>query len=186
VSYEPNQRFAEVVDGHLVFTIGGALPLVRYRILDLGRLLSSSDRELEALFPQSSEGDVEPHMLALYGRTDIAASYYAINVYPDHIKAGLEPFVQLGELTGKFVARVEHDESHTQSLIIQAELGPGPTDSDVATEAVAISVTDSLVALGAEFRELISHLGPTAAPRIELAPNGAEQFRIHIKQRWVL
>ena len=96
VSYYPEQTYFELVNGELVFTAPSGIPLVRYNIKDHGALLSpkfifdlAKKHGLEKEFSAESHKWKQP-IIILKGRNDVLVTFYALNIYPENIRAGLE------------------------------------------------------------------------------------------------
>ena len=187
VRYHPEYRYTEVdEDGYLLFTVDSAMPLIRYKIKDRGRVVDGSalsDALLDCGHPNLAHR-VEPHegFLVLYGRTDIAAIYHSLNIYPDNIRPAFENSSSLPDaavstdLTGRFAVQVRADADHRQSLHISAELAKGAAASADLNERLAARCHESLVRTNSEYRSLSGSLGQSARPHITLHAYHSEGF----------
>jgi phenylacetate-CoA ligase len=190
VAVDPRLRHMEEVDGNIVFTADNALPLIRYAIGDEGRVLTTSAvvdvlRKHGYQLPEDLVVDEADHIVAIYGRADVAATFYSVNIYPENIKDGLEAVHITDRLSGKFVLEsVVDDVSMGQTLTLRVELAPGVSATGDLANHVCVAVIDSLVERNQEFRRLHQSLGSTAEPDIQLVPYGSPEFRVVIKHRW--
>lgn len=166
------------------------MPLVRYRIGDTGRVMTMREltqamrqcgQELPADLTASSSG----HFIALHGRTDVVCTFYALNIYPDNIKAGLEnPDIE-HEISGKFVLAVEQSDGGDQQLRLTVELRPGANDCHRLRERVTQAVMQALRQTNAEYRHLERTQPSRCVPDIVLLPHGDPAFEIAVKHRWI-
>jgi phenylacetate-CoA ligase len=191
VQYEPSIRYVEEVDHHLVFTVNNSLPLVRYDILDEGEVISIQEleqklRELDISIPKEYERFCGLPLIALYGRPDVAAMFYGLNIYPENIKYGLEAGTLQNYITGKFVLKTEVSErSLEQSLHLYIELKENVLPEDGIKEVILSSVVNSLDGNNSEYHKLHQELKRKAEPHIHLVEFDAPEFRVGIKHRWV-
>ena len=188
VQYHPEFTYIEVdSDGYLLFTVGGVLPLVRYRVNDRGETLLGSavrHRLLEAGYPGLA-ADIDPnaHYLLVFGRTDVAAIYSAVNIYPDYFRPAVEHISLATRLTGRFIARCETDSEQRQTLTLDVELRPGQQpDPETAEQVRQLSVA-SLRQLSAEYRIVHDQKGPDADPVVRLKPFRSQGFVTGGKQK---
>lgn len=188
VQYQPEFTYIEVdSEGYLLFTVGGVLPLVRYRVNDRGETLVGSavrERLADAGHPALAEGiDPNAHYLLVFGRTDVAAIYSAVNIYPDYFRPAVEHISLATRLTGRFIARCETDSEQRQTLTLDVELRPGQQpDPETAEQVRQLSVA-SLRQLSAEYRIVHDQKGPDAEPVVRLKPFRSEGFVTGGKQK---
>ncbi|WHU47050.1 hypothetical protein QNM97_24375 [Gordonia sp. L191] len=173
VRYHPEYRYTECdAEGHLLFTVDSAMPLIRYRINDRGRILDGAqlDEILRAHGHDDLAGEVEPHdhFLVLHGRTDIAAIFHSLNVYPANLRPAFEDPAFAADLTGRFVVEVLESEQHHQTLHIRAELAKNTAADAGLARALRERCHESLVTTNSEFRALSASLGKAARPTVSL------------------
>ncbi|WP_040795938.1 phenylacetate--CoA ligase family protein [Nocardia higoensis] len=186
VEYDPGYRYTETDEaGRLLFTVANAMPLVRYRINDEGEVRTAEQLATELLraghrlrvrtcTPSSG-------FLVLRGRPDVAATFYAVKIRPDGIRAALgDPRVR-DELTGKFVLTTVTDARSRDELRLRVELRAGARPAPGFPRLVAAVVTGQLAATSAEYRELRRARGDLAEPVVETAAYGSAGFRYAIK-----
>lgn len=186
VEYDPRYRYTETDQaGRLLFTVANAMPLVRYRINDEGEVRTAAGLadelrraghglRLRTCSPSSA-------FLVLRGRPDVAATFYAVKIRPDGIRAALaDPRVQ-ADLTGKFVLATVADARSRDQLRLRVELRPGARPAPGFARSVAAVVTEQLEATSAEYRELRRARGALAEPIVETMSFGGAEFRYAIK-----
>ncbi|MBL1076737.1 phenylacetate--CoA ligase family protein [Nocardia sp. 2] len=185
VQYDPYHRFFEAVDGTLVVSADGGIPLVRYHIADEGGLIPHH-RMLDFLHAHGlhprTEGPEQPFVY-VFGRSHFTVSFYGANIYPENITVGLERPGVAEHITGKFVLEVVSDGDEDRHLQISVELAPGTVAFTGLATRVADSVHAELLRLNSEF----AHYVPARRqrPRVLLHPHGdPEYFPPGVKHRY--
>jgi phenylacetate-CoA ligase len=187
--YDPRRRLFETVDGDLVFSSDGGIPLVRYKILDRGGVISYEDMlarlaDLKvplALGPEVTPGPQLPFVY-VFGRGIFAVSFYGANVYPEHVAVGLEQPEFAPHLTGKFVVEVT-EESHGPQLQVTVELAAEVPPPPTLAPALAHSVRRELERVNSEFHHYVP--AQQRVPQISLLPQGnPEYFPVGLKHRY--
>jgi len=187
VQYHPSHVFFEEVNGELIFTIDTAAPLVRYDIHDTGKTISYEEirRTLKEL---GIEQEAKKHgldewklpMVVIKGRTDVAVTFYALNIYPEHIQAGIQNRKVAKFLSGTFSAYNKTvNKNRTQKLYIKLELAKGVKMSQDIIRAVSRSVVENLIKYNIEYRKLYHTIGPKALPIISFSSFGDKSFISH-------
>ena len=169
--FDPEHRYLEAVDGRIVISADGLLPLLRYDILDQGGVISAQQMAaflrqhgLAALAAELDGPDrllptaAEPFVY-VFGRSGFALSLYGANVYPENIAPALHRPEFAGQVTGKFVMELV-DDGGAPRLSVTIELARGgATASPVATPALASQLGDAieaeLVALNSEYTNYV-------------------------------
>ena len=188
VQYQPEFTYIEVdADGYLLFTVGGVLPLVRYRVNDRGETVAGEvvrERLENAGYSALAHGiDPNGSYLLVQGRTDVAAIYSAVNIYPDYFRPAVEHISLATRLTGRFIARCEVDDSQRQTLVLEVELrSQQQPDSDTAEHVRELSIA-SLRQLSAEYRVVHDQKGHDAEPVVRLKPFRSDGFVTGGKQK---
>lgn len=189
VEYDPNYRYTEVDEnGYLLFSADTVVPLIRYRINDQGTLYSTS--ELSQLLRNLGHDSpiytstASSGFLSLHRRTDISTTFYALDIYPENVRAGLEDDGLAGKVSGKFVLSSRSDSRFEQALDLQVELQRDQIPSDALAQQVRALVTESLDRTNAEYRKLHQTLGTRAEPIVTLHPFRSTGFQHSIKHRW--
>jgi phenylacetate-CoA ligase len=193
VQYDPAARYFETVDGTLLFTGGGAVPLIRYHIADEGGLVGYDEMLAfcgrYGFDPASEVPDIrERGMPALpfvyvFGRSLLTVSFFGANVYPENVAVGLQQPAVSDWVTGKFVLRVPEDADRNRYLAIAVELAPGVAADADRERAVTGSILAALLRLNSEY----AHYVPVEhrTPRVRLCPTGdPEYFPPGVKHRY--
>ncbi|MGY1980691.1 phenylacetate--CoA ligase family protein [Nocardia gipuzkoensis] len=189
VEYDADLRYTEVdSEGRFLFSADTAIPLVRYRVNDVGEVISAARladtlREHGHRLPVVTSTD-SCGFLALHRRTDVAASFYALEIYPENIRAALEDPVAARTVSGKFVLAVEHDDRFEQTLHLRVELREGACPAGGFGPMLQGTVTEALRRTNDEYRRLHATLGAAAEPVISLHRFGSAGFEAGIKHRW--
>jgi phenylacetate-CoA ligase len=189
VEYRPDFRFTETdPEGYLLFTVDNTFPLIRYRINDRGRVVTAA--ELERLLGQSGNditvrtSAAEAAFIALGQRTDIAATFYSLKIFPESVRTALEETAVSGTVTGKFHLQTQDDEACGQTLRLHVELrADAAPDAGLAPRLAELVVT-SLRRSNSEYRQLHQSIGSRAQPVVSLHQFGTGDFAPGIKHRW--
>lgn len=179
VQYDPSSRFFEVLDGQIVLTTGGMMPLVRYNIADIGGILPH-DELMSFLIKSDVQPDILPKdfgklpFVYLFGRADETVSFFGANIFPENIAVGLNQHVFRSKITGKFVLCVNEDEEGQKELVVVVELTSGTQASDDLSNDLAESITSYLCHVNSEFTNYV----PKERQRITLLlrPDGDSAF----------
>lgn len=197
VQYDPTTKYFEKVQNELVFTASSGIPLIRYSIHDHGNIIHYDqvketieengiriDKELKKY--EVEDFDWKIPFVYIFGRTDFMVNFYGLNVFPEHIKAGLEDDKISDSVSGKFTMNTDTNKKYNQKLILNVELQNDIEPNNNLKKKVLKSVLENLTKRNSEFNKLYSALGPKkATPEINLFPYGDPQFKIGIKHRWV-
>lgn len=182
--YDPARRLFECLDGDLVFSTSGTMPLVRYAIGDRGGLLDSAEvlaRCAEYGWSQPAGYDELP-MVYLFGRTLFSVSYFGANVYPENVAPVLERPEFADTVTGRFVLQVrEFDEE--PHLFAVVELAPGAPPSPGLADRVSEAMGTRLTEINSEYGQYGSpgRRTPRVEPRTYQDP---EWFPVGVKHRY--
>ena len=195
VQYYPNLKYFENYKGELIFSSVSGFPLLRYNIQDNGMVISYNSM-LGILLSFNIDAEKEMNELGfqfaklpfvyLFGRMDLTASYYGLNVYPEHIKVGLEKNKEIMNIcSGKFNMEVNQDNNFDQHLIIKVELNNKLMPTDELRIKISESIIEALRVNNKEYNKLLESLGDKVKLRIELIKYGSDpNFRIGIKHKW--
>lgn len=186
VQYDPSRIFFEEVNGELVITTKTAIPLVRYNIHDIGSIIYF-DEMVSILKSQGLLGEAEKRgindwrlpFLVLKGRTDVALTFYAINIYPEHIKTVLDDKNIVNSLTGSYIAyNSTTKDGKEQKFHLELELA----DKINVPEELLLDIKNCFVKklseVNIEYRKLYSVIGSRAIPTIELKSFGELKSQI--------
>lgn len=181
VEYDPLLRFTEVdSDGRFLFTIDGPMPLIRYRINDEGAILTRDDvadalRRCGYRLPICTS-TLDSGFLVLHRRTDVAASFYAVKLYPESIRLALDDPSVNQHLSGKFTLTTRLDADFAQTLALRVELRRGATPPADLAGMVARRAIAALEATNSEYHRLRAEIGSRAEPFVSLDPFGSNPF----------
>lgn len=184
VQYDPESIFFEESNGELFFTTGTAAPLIRYNIHDIGKIYSWEQMkvllEQFGLTTQATRAEFsrwKMPFLVKKGRNDVAVTFYALNVYPENIKAGLDDHRVAKFTSGQFFAFNRNvNREKKQELCVNVELKQGVRENRSMVNAVQKSIVDNLIALNIEYRKLHSILGDASLPKVKLFSFGTGSF----------
>jgi phenylacetate-CoA ligase len=189
VEYRPDFRFTETdPDGYLLFTIDNTFPLIRYRINDRGRVITAS--ELACLLGRCGHeftvrtSTEDAAFIALGRRTDIAATFYSLKIFPESVRAAFEDAAVSGTVSGKFYLITQEDEAYGQTLRLHVELRADATADEALAPRLQELVVASLLRTNSEYRQLHQALGRRADPMITLHHFSTGGFAHGIKHRW--
>ena len=184
--YNPFLRYIESVKDELLFTAASGIPLVRYNLHDMGRIISleAAKRAMPKLKPRW-----QLPFLALGGRSDYTIVFYAANIYPEHIRQALDHKPFLSKITGKFVMRKDYTRKMEEFLEINIELRNNIRLDSSFSRDIQKRVFDHLQKVNMEYLDMSSrHVGKSRSiPRIKLWPYQHEKyFKPGLKPRYIL
>ena len=187
VQYHPSHVFFEEVNGDLIFTIDTAAPLVRYDIHDTGKTISHEEIKsvlkelgLEKEAKKHGRDEWKSPMIVIKGRTDVAVTFYALNIYPEHILAGIQNRKVAKFLSGTFSAYNKTvNKNRTQKFYIKLELAPGVKMSQDIIRLASRSIVENLIRCNIEYRKLYQTIGLKALPIISFSSFGDKSFISH-------
>lgn len=193
VMYYPHKTYFEIINGELVFTAMAGIPLIRYNIKDHGTLLSQT--QVKAILKRHGyNSEIKKYInkwkgsiLILKGRNDVLVTFYALNIYPENIKAGLEDDEVIPLVTGKYIVQVEQSSDFREQIFnIEIELKQHVSVSEKTNKIISESILKHLVELNTEYRKLYNSIHEKALPVIKLVPFGHEKFITRkSKHNWV-
>ncbi|QQG46423.1 MAG: phenylacetate--CoA ligase family protein [Candidatus Niyogibacteria bacterium] len=193
VQYDPRHVFFEMAEGELLFTARAGIPLMRYNIHDTGRIIGHEDMRvilkkaniLDRARALGFEKWKSPFIF-LGARSDVATTFYALNIYPENIKVGLERKNVYKFVTGKFIAYTRlFRNGRDQKLFIEVELARGVKPAPKLLAKIRQSVFEGLTSKNMEYRKLNRSIGAKALPNIILAQFGDPRFVVRkSKHKW--
>lgn len=194
VQYYPNRRYFESVDNELVFSARSGLPLVRYNIHDNGGVINYADivKPVKKQFDKElrqfriNEHEWKLPFVYLNGRKDFTVTIYAVNVYPENIKAALVDPKMRSWVTGKFTMATKYYSDMDQYFEINIELAKGLEPAADYQIIARNTIINTLSKLNAEYHKLRASIGKKSDPHIHLIPFGdRDYFSGGVKHRWV-
>jgi phenylacetate-CoA ligase len=189
--YDPNHRFFEADGDELLFTGDGGAPLVRYRILDRGGVVSYEkmlsfvrDHGIDPLQGLETGREARPlPFVFVFGRGGFSLSFYGANVYPENVSVGLERRVVAANVTGKFVMQIAAAGDENTELSLVVELAANATPNDELALEIGRSVRTELERSNSEYLGYVP--AERRTPRVRLLPLGdPEYFPVGVKHRY--
>lgn len=168
--WNPNHIHIESHAGELLLTAPTGIPLIRYNIHDQGRVLTGIEiaQALKAHLSPAQFLQLKNTALPFVshnGRTDVAVSYYAINIYPSHIQNALQTPGIKDAVTKSYFTRHYYSKTHTkETWEIYVEVKKPATKQVIAKIQKAITTT--MLKVSIEYRKLFSTIGEAASPKI--------------------
>ena len=189
-----NPKYFESINGDIIFTTRAGMPLIRYNIHDSGKIFSLS--EMKNILINHDKYYIQFNRLIehwklpfifLLGRKDIAVTFYAVNIYPENIKAGLEDDEVWKYTSGKFVAVVNLiNDQRIQKLIINVELNRRINPDRELNKLIKKKIIENLLSFNAEYRKLYASIKAKAIPEIRLLKFGDPLFKVkRSKHKWI-
>jgi phenylacetate-CoA ligase len=187
--YDPSKRFFEVNDdGELLVTGDAAIPLLRYNILDQGGIFDYSELtdditdNIEDGLKRQDEPLIRMPFVYVYGRRHNAATIYAVTIWPENIRAGLEDSEIRQLLSGKHRMQTRYDANQDQYLYVQVELAPGAKPTRPQKAKIRKRIIAHMLELNSEYRELVrlkQGMGTEEQvyPELEFLPYGDPTFK---------
>ncbi len=194
VQYRPQSRYFEAVDEELVFTAASGIPLIRYNIKDTGAVLSFEEAIepiKDRFYPEAERLGIDIRywcypFVYLKGRRDFTVTIYAVNIYPENIKAALIDRKVRRWTTGRFTMATKYYSDMDQYFEVNIELAKGFGAKEIHRKLVQEIVVQKLRKLNAEFQKLYASIGNKALPHINLVESGNEHyFARGVKHKWV-
>lgn len=196
--FNPDFIEFEEVDGELLLTADGAMPLIRYAIGDHGGVLDYE--QIRALMhrygvnldAEISKAKLLPYItkhhpfVFVYERTDLSATLHGIIIYPEFVKEGLLRPAMIGSFTERFTMATKHDINHNQFLQINLELQKGVEPSEALEKLALKVIRATMIEKSSEFSEVSKSKASQELIQIVLWPNGhTRYFAPGTKQKWV-
>lgn len=196
--YNPQFIEFEEVDGELLLTADGALPLIRYAVGDHGGTFDYT--ELKRLFKRHGvalDDEVEKAGIApfvnrqhpfvyVYERKDLSVTVHGIIIYPEYVKEGLLSSDMSNLVTQRFTMETKHDIHHNQFIKIDIELKKGIKPTKALERKILRAIRITMIAKSSEFAEVSKTKSSNDLIHVVLWPNGDPRyFKPGTKQKWV-
>lgn len=175
----------EQVDGELIVTSNGSMPLIRYNTGDRGGVMHFSE-VIKVVKEQGYDVDslLEKHGIDnvwkwpfcfVYGRSQMVILYGA-NIYAEQIKSILEGSELQKTNTGKFKMKVETDENQEQKLVIKVQLSKEAKVDEKINEFYKNTIVEQLKKVNSEYENACKESKERAEPQVELLPFNSDLF----------
>jgi phenylacetate-CoA ligase len=195
--YNPLLTFYESHDYKLILTSASGIPLIRYDLKDNGGVLSHQrirktlnqhninlDAEIKRTIIQTTINNLP--FVYLTNRSDNAVSFYAILIYPEYVRGGIEHPSLKHKLSGRFTLVSDHDQVQEPMLTVHVELNPHRRPTEALAKMVRKRITESLRIRCSEYSFLEKAVNHRAQPNVVLHQKGeSEYFTFGIKQKWL-
>ncbi|MFH1598053.1 MAG: phenylacetate--CoA ligase family protein [Patescibacteria group bacterium] len=197
LQYYPPFKYFEEVDGSLILTTYGGIPLIRYSIGDTGgkipfikmsNILKSAGVDIEKEMTRYGCMNTITKLpfVYLFGRADNTKIFYGANIYPEHIKNCLEQKDIIHQVTGKYFTDILFDKNHNQTFYIAIELAHGVSISNQLKEKIVNVIHYNLLAINDEYKYLAQTIGKRIYPSVEIFSYGDQKYFLpKIKPRYV-
>jgi len=185
--------FEQTAEGVLLLSMPTGIPLVRYNTRDRGGVIefdearaiaASGLKDLSAAQAAALQHWQLP-LVYLFGRVDLSATLYAVNIYPENVKSALEAPHLISHVSGMFVMETKNTANMDQYLEIKIELARGVNANDHLQEVILNQVVEDLKRLNNEYGQLHKAAGSKAIPKIHLVAHGELGVVPGRKHRWV-
>jgi phenylacetate-CoA ligase len=182
IQYNPKHIYFEEVNGELLLTANIDMPLIRYNIHDRGRIISfkemrqiMGDYGIGSLFSSLSEWKLP--FATINGRTDVAVTFNAVNIFPENIQEGLrDPNISY-LFSGNFLAYTKELSNHYEQLHLDLELAEGIKNIDhIIKQNIQVIIVENIKKTNSEYRDN-SNLGYSSIPIIHLSTYGDPKFK---------
>lgn len=189
--YFPESRYFESDDQQrLIVTTDSGIPLIRYDTKDHGLIIPVEELSQHLSTQQRAAlgdqlGCHQEPLLCMFGREDLSATFYALNVYPESIRSALDSLVASRGITGRFVMQAKYRDNMSQLLEIAVELSPETQATEQLATEIGTIILAQLLATNTEYRELHDKLGAQALPEIQLKAYGTIGYIAGKKHKWV-
>ncbi len=189
--YNPMARYFEVVSGDsIVLTANAGLPLIRYNTRDNGGILPAEILGNTSLISLAKDKSValdewQLPFIYLFGRKDLAISFYALIIYNENLKYALEHSKYATRLSGLFTMSVSYTGKMDQQFDVTIELAKSKKPSEALVDELSREIAENIAHVNSEYAKLHSVLGDRALPRISLVVHGLIDTVPGRKHRWV-
>lgn len=175
--FDPSSRYFEESNSELLCTVDNALPLVRYNLHDMGRVVWGTT--IAAANPKMQTNSLQSQLpfISILGRSNYMVTFYALNIYPEHIREILNQPDVSTKVSGRFFLKVVYNNEQNQNLEIFIEAAPHIEPSESWAQSVRQDIVHGLCALNREYKKLYGALGERVQPIIKGSLYGSEVFR---------
>lgn len=184
--FEDEYVYIEEDNGELLITAKTGIPLIRYRIHDKGRVISFSDilklLKKYGMYEKAKQQGLLNQPLpfvSVTGRTDVACTFYALNIYPEYIKISLEKPSFSRLLSGNYLVYTKSTgPKGSEQLCIEVELAHDVAPTKKLKEKLTNAIFASLLKESSEYRKLHASIGMYAIPHVILSKNKSRELTL--------
>ena len=173
------------MDEVIILSAFGGIPLVRYNFHDNGKVQTHQDIE-DILHKKMPNNLWKIPFLSVFGKSDQTVSFYGLQIYPEHVREGLEHENIAAFVTGRFIMRPYTDKDQNQHWELYIELRQDVKETPVIRGTIEEYVLQALLSRNIEYNRLTESIGEKACHEIVFRDKGdpksfGEQY---VKQRW--
>ncbi|MEK7547093.1 MAG: hypothetical protein AAB536_02865 [Patescibacteria group bacterium] len=194
--YNPFFVNFEAPEGEILLTGDNSMPLIRYAVGDRGGvygfdeispILKANGYDIEKEARKNSLKEIyKLPFVYVYERIDYSTTLYGLQIYPEAIREALLKKSLNGFFTGKFTMITKFDKHKDQFLEINLELKKSKKAGENVKKKTLKEIIAMLREKNSEFRELHSHLGKRAIPKLVFWEYEHPLFfKQGVKQKWV-
>ena len=185
MQYDPLSKYIEIINDHIVLSSFGVFPLIRYDTKDSGGIILKSElAKLLNLDDNIVNGTMNLPVIYIKGRSDVALTLYAVNIYIDNLKQITYSIELLPFITGRFQAYVEHDNKQNQKFFIKLECNRNVKIDNEKEKYIKQYMVDKLRKLNSEYNKLYESVGSKVAPIINIEQYGVDNSFSHDKPKY--
>ena len=182
MQYDPRRVFFQKQGKEFLISIRASVPLIRYNMHDWGTLFTYP--EMCAIIKRhglitsaraAGLGTWRSPFVALMGRTDVAVTFYALNIFPEHLRMALNKSMGQRFFNGSFSAyNAISADNKVERLYLRVGLQPKRRMTAAMRRTMARRIAESLSRCNIEFRKLYSVLGDRALPTVTFVESGGK------------
>jgi phenylacetate-CoA ligase len=175
--FDPRFKFLEAIDDELAITANATMPLIRYNIKDHGFVLPHNNliddlpqvikNEILSI-PEVANSHWKLPFVYVFGRKGSLISLWAVNIYPENIKAAVEHTSLQPFITGRFIVSSSTNKHQEKKLKIAIELKPNINSSNELKEKVKRTIINSLKETNSEYSRAEQNLKAKLHPHVTL------------------
>ena len=185
MQYDPQINYLEEINSSIILSNFDIFSLIRYDTKDSGGIFLKDDliKLFNIKIPQSINILNLP-IIYIKGRSDVALTLYAVNIYIDHLKQITYSKDLLSLITGRFQSYIEYDNRQNQKFYLKLECNKHVILSNEKKEYIRNYVVDKLRKLNSEYNKLYESVGDKVAPIIEFEEYSTNNIFSHDKPKY--
>ena len=186
MQYDPLSKYIEIINNNIILSSFGVFPLIRYDTKDSGGIILKNDliRILNLDNKSIPINTMNLPIIYIRGRSDVALTLYAVNIYIDNLKQITYSVELLAFITGRFQAYIEHDNKQNQKFFIKLESNRNIEINNQKEKYIKQYIIDKLRKLNSEYNKLYESLGSKVAPVIKIEKYGTDKTFSHDKPKY--
>lgn len=186
--YHAWNKYFEHVHDELVCTSNSGIPLIRYDLRDIGRVIKPE--KVAEIFRDKNvfrEGDWRLPILMVFGRSNYTTTLYGVNILPENIREILFRDELIGKFNSRFFISTIHGDDG-QYLEIHVEKSFNESTDKINDNADYGEIFGKYLAtVNMEYKKLREAVGDKAKPVVIVYENGAKQFSdLKVKHKYII